>query len=153
MRSDDCTVAWADWLNDFFFISSRGSTCCTALPLPVAFTLPPITSPTPNPFSSVSVYTPFPILYVPPLWELLCLVMCLQQWLPPNLQDSHFHKRSRCHNHSEEHRQDRFCLFARWFQGILSFESVLFKPINRCCSQHFKVKHLYQDQEMLEEWW
>ena len=27
MRPDDCIAAWADWLNDFFFISSEGSTC------------------------------------------------------------------------------------------------------------------------------
>lgn len=26
MRSDDCTAAWTDWLNDFFFISSGSST-------------------------------------------------------------------------------------------------------------------------------
>lgn len=85
-------------------------------PLPVTLTLPPIFSPTPRPFNSVTLYppillsTPFSILYFPSLWELLCVVMCLEQWLPPNLQDSHFHKRSWCHNHCKEHHQDRFCL-------------------------------------------
>lgn len=37
MRSDDCTTAWTDWLNDFFFISAGSSTFCTAsLPLVLA---------------------------------------------------------------------------------------------------------------------
>lgn len=67
MRSDDCTAARADWLNDFFFISSSSSTCCTLTLLLSLSPSLPITSPTPSPFSSVTLYTPkpFPIFYLP----------------------------------------------------------------------------------------
>lgn len=54
MRSDDCTAAWTDWLNDFFFISSGSSTAAQ----------PPFPS-----SSSSSVATPTPPN--PPLQSLL----------------------------------------------------------------------------------
>lgn len=54
MRSDDCTAAWTDWLNDFFFISSGSSTAAQ----------PPFPS-----SSSSSVAPPIPLN--PPLQSLL----------------------------------------------------------------------------------
>lgn len=54
MRSDDCTAAWTDWLNDFFFISSGSSTAAQ----------PPFPS-----SSSSSVAPPNPLN--PPLQSLL----------------------------------------------------------------------------------
>lgn len=128
MRSDDCTAAWADWLNDFVFISSRAlPSAQPPSPCPVTLNPPSHYLYTPSRFNAVTLHTPIPVSTISHLhWALLqeplCLVKGLQQWLPPNLHNSHFHKRSQHHNHREKRRQDTFSLFSQLstssYQGL-----------------------------------
>lgn len=66
MRSDDCSTARADWLNDFFFISSSSSTCCTAS-LSVQPTPHPRTPPPAPLFLSLSPFLLLPLQFLTPL--------------------------------------------------------------------------------------
>ena len=68
MRSDDCTTALADWLNDFFFISSSGSTCRTALPHSSSSSLPVTYPPLPLPLQLST-----PLTLPPSMHQFLCL--------------------------------------------------------------------------------
>lgn len=88
MRSDDCTAAWTDWLNDFFFISSGSSTAAqppsplvwvlasprfqSLLPPPSPPTRPP-THPLPLSLSTTSLPTATFFSLRDPLHHFFCL--------------------------------------------------------------------------------
>lgn len=79
MRSDDCTAAWADWLNDFFFISSSGSTCCTAslvLAAPLFLSL--------LPSLPLPLQLPTPLTLSPSMHQFLCLNHSPSFTFPPS---------------------------------------------------------------------
>lgn len=97
--------------------SSSSLPVTLTLPLPLQLSAPLTLSPPMHQFLCVNHFTSLTF----PLSGSYCSsLMCLQQWLPSNLQDSNFHKRSWFHNHCEEHHQERFCLFTRWFQDVFT---------------------------------
>lgn len=84
MRSDDCTTAWTDWLNDFFFISS-GSSTAAQLPSPLVWVLAsprfqslrppsgPLTHPLPPSLSTTSLPTTTFLSLWDPMHHFFCL--------------------------------------------------------------------------------
>lgn len=136
------------------------STHSNSSPLPVTPSLPPITSSTPNPFNSVTLYAPIPlskpfsILSDRSLRVLMCLILCLSQRLPPNVQDSHFLKWSWLYNCSQEHHQDSLCLVTSWFEGVFcKFEVVVFQIIMKIIQSTIKCHIFMYNIKMFYKLW